>query len=409
METLLPVFTFLTGALIGGGAVFMLLRRQHAHQTATSQLLEERMQQQMKDTFEALAAGALQANSQHLMQLAQSTLGQHTATAAQQLDGKQQVITSTLTELRAQMQQQLTVVTEKLNLYEKERHSQFSTLGQQLQATHEHLTQLRTTTTDLKSALSNSRVRGQWGERMADDVLRLAGLQEHVSFRKQVTLTGAEGGKARPDLTFLLPGHRVIHMDVKFPLDHYLAWLEAPSVMEKDAAISAFRRAARTRIKEAATRDYRNASTAKGEEALDYVLVFIPNEQVYAFLLEHDPDLLGEAIRQHVILCSPTTLLAVLAVIRQAMENFSLERRTAEVQTLISQFQVQWQKFLDAHDSLGEHIHKLQNQFNTVLGTRKNMLERPLAKLALHMPEEADPTGTTPKLLNTLAADDRPN
>lgn len=402
---LIPLLTFLLGAACGAVLAWLATRRRGALEGK----VEERLQQHLRDTFGALAAKALEANSTHMLNLSQATLGQHTSAASQQLDAKQQVITTTLTDLKGQLTQQLTTVTERLGQLEKDRASQYSTLGQQLQHTHEQLARLSTTTADLKSALSNARVRGQWGERMADDVLRLAGLQEGVSYRRQGTLEGSEGTRSRPDFTFFLNGNRVIHMDVKFPLDGYLTYLEAPDDESRARARKSFTGAARNRIRETAAREYRTASTLKGEEPLDYVLVFIPNEQVYAFLLEHDADLLNEAIRQKIILCSPTTLLAVLAVVRQAMENFSLEKRTAEIQSLIAKFSDQWQKFMSAHDAVGEQIHRLQTNFNTLLTTRRTALERPLNKLSAHTQEDEADTPTPPLLGALTPREDLPN
>ena len=75
-------------------------------------------------------------------------------------------------------------------------------------------------------------------------------------------------------------------------------------------------------IKQLTTRDYINPA----ENTVDYVIMFIPNEQVYSFINEADITIMDEALKQKVILCSPFTLYAVLAVIRQAIENFNLER-----------------------------------------------------------------------------------
>ncbi len=89
------------------------------------------------------------------------------------------------------------------------------------------------TTQALRTALASPKARGQWGERMADDVLRAAGLIEGVSYRKQTAIAGG----TIPDVTFLLPqGDRVLHMDVKFPIDNYLRALEADTALEAEAA-----------------------------------------------------------------------------------------------------------------------------------------------------------------------------
>ena len=77
------------------------------------------------------------------------------------------------------------------------------------------------------------------------------------------------------------------------------------------------------------------------------VLLFIPNEQVYATIHEHDPGLLDEALAHKVVLCSPLTLFAVLAVIRQASESFRLEERSKEIVALLGGFAKQWDAFTD--------------------------------------------------------------
>ena len=78
---------------------------------------------------------------------------------------------------------------------------------------------------------------GQWGERMAEDVLRLAGFTEHVNYRKQ---TQVAGGTGRPDYTFDLPKGHVLYMDVKFPLASYLRYLEVGTDAERQAHLKRF-------------------------------------------------------------------------------------------------------------------------------------------------------------------------
>ena len=88
-----------------------------------------------------------------------------------------------------------------------------------------------------------------------------------------------------------------------------------------------FIRDAKQRVKEILTRGYIDPEHG----TLDYVLLFIPNEQVYGFIHEHAPDFLDDALRQKVVLCSPYTLFAILGVIRQTLENFNLSQKTNEI------------------------------------------------------------------------------
>ena len=231
---------------------------------------------------------------------------------------------------------------------------------------------LAETTQSLRQALANPRARGQWGERMADDVLRAAGLSEGVNYRKQSTTAAG----TVPDFTFLLPGDRVLHMDVKFPVDNYLRYLEAGSDRERDQHALAFVRDVRARIRELSGRVYIDP-----DGTLDAVLLFIPNEAVYAFAHQHDRDLLDTALRQKVVLCSPSTLFSVLAVVRQAVEQTRLQRTSDEILACLAAFEAQWGKFADALDKVGRSLDTVRRSWDDLSGTRRRQLERELDRV----------------------------
>jgi DNA recombination protein RmuC len=226
----------------------------------------------------------------------------------------------------------------------------------------------------LHTALANTKSRGQWGERMAEDVLRMSGFLEGFNYSKQKML---ESSQNRPDFTFFLPQDLKIHMDVKFPLDNYLLFLNTQNESEQVKFAGQFIRDVKNRIKEVTGRDYINPS----EHTVDFVLVFIPNEQVYHFIHETDQTILDDALRNKVILCSPITLYAILAIIRQSVENFNLEHTASEILGLMSQFQKQWQLFQISLEKMGKKIEETQKEYHMLITTRKNQLERPLQKI----------------------------
>ena len=86
-------------------------------------------------------------------------------------------------------------------------------------------------------------------------------------------------------------------------------------------------------------------------------------------------------MKKRVIVCSPITLFAVLAVIRQAVENFALEKTSNEILSLLGSFKKQWLKFRVGMDKLGKRIDDSQKEFNTLYNTRSNQLEKPLNKI----------------------------
>jgi DNA recombination protein RmuC len=360
----LGMFLFMGGVALGAAGAWWLGRQRLADAQAAQASLSQHAELLVK-----LAEDKLATHSSAVKESAQAELG-----------AKHGLIDQRLSVLNEQMTQKMAAVTTLVTELEKDRTTKFVALESKL-------TQLGTTTQGLHgstqalvNALSNSRVRGQWGERMAEDVLRLAGLQENIQYRKQGSLSGLEGGTARPDYTFLLPDARVLHMDVKFPLDNYLALLNAADDPARASAHKAFVADVKNRLKETTLRGYAKLA-GPGEVALDYVLVFIPNEQVYAYMMEHAPEVLEDALRQKLILCSPTTLLAVLAVIRQSADHFRVQAQAAGIHKLLGDIKHQWGLFDAEMTKMGSKIDDAQKAFQALSGTRTNMLDRQFAKL----------------------------
>jgi DNA recombination protein RmuC len=290
---------------------------------------------------------------------------------------------------------------------ERDRAEQYGALAGHLRVASEQTAKLADTTRALSDALGHPKARGQWGERMADDVLRLAGFAEGINYRRQ---TGLSGGGI-PDFTFLLPHGQVLHMDVKFPLDNYVRFLEAKSSDDARRLRSAFVRDVRQRVKELADRRYAGDGGPTGPNC---VLLFIPNEAVYAFLHEHDPGALDAALQSGVVLCSPLTLFAVLAVIRQAVDNFSLEQTSREILEVLGGFRAEWERFVTQMDVVGRRLESAQREFDALAGTRRRQLEKPLALVdelrrgagaappAIHRDEEEDDRGEEATILRPL-------
>ncbi len=334
------------------GLLFVALRRD------SSKGLDDRL----KLEFQSLTQAALKESREEL----ERELSRHSSAGSQELEGKKALIDQQLYSIKSE----LVRVTDLVRGIEKDREAKFGQLAEQIRNVGEQATALTASTNTLGAALANSRARGQWGERMAEDIFRLMGLREGVNYRKQRAM-GSNG--SIPDFTFLLPRGETLNMDVKFPLDNYVRFLES----EEDSDRSAFLRDVRQKVKEVSSRGY--IDTSQG--TLDYVLLFIPNESVYSFIHENDPSLLDDALKSKVIWCSPSTLYCVLAVVRQAVDNFAMEQTSNEIISLMGAFNEQWQRYQDSVVTLGNRLDSTQRAFEDVRGTRKRMLERPLGKI----------------------------
>jgi DNA recombination protein RmuC len=294
-----------------------------------------------------------------------------------ELDGKKALIDQQL----GAMNTELGKVGELVRGLDADRRTAFGQLANELQRQHEGLDALTENTRQLREALASQKVRGQWGERIAEDVLRLSGFLEGVNYLRQHTLADSGG---RPDYTFLMPNGLVMHMDVKFPLDNYLRYLDADSELEQRRYRDQFLKDVRDRVRELTGRSYLDATT----ETVDCLLLFIPNEQVYAFVQEHDRKLLDDALRHKIVVCSPLTLYAVLAVVRQAVDNFRLEKTSNEILKLLADFSQQWEKYVVQLDKVKQRFDAVGKEYDTLMTTRHRMLQRQLDKVEALQHEE---------------------
>ncbi len=283
--------------------------------------------------------------------------------AIAQMDVRKKEIDETVKSLSLQLEkyQQL------LRQIEEDRNRKYGNLETELKNTSAATLRLQESTNHLNNILGNVKLRGQWGERMAEDIIQYAGLIENINYTKQLANTSS----TKPDFTFLLPSQHKINMDVKFPLDNYLHMVNAAVIEQKEMYQKEFIRNVKERIKEIQNRDYINAS----EKTLDFVLLFIPNEQVFGFIQEKMPELMDLALKQKVVLCSPFTLYAMLSVIRQAHENFRYEKDLKEIIGLIEQFSKYYAAFKVRFETMGDAITKLNTQYQDILDKNFKQLD----------------------------------
>lgn len=337
---------------------------------AARSLSVDALVESLKASFGSLSLDVLSKSTEEFLKLADARLRTEREAGLSDLDAKKGLIDQQLQRMTAELEN----VSNLVRALERDRVEKFGELVSRLKTAGEQGNALLKTTNMLREALVSTKARGQWGERMAEDVLRVAGFIEHVNYEKQKKI---EGIGSRPDFTFLLPRGYKLNMDVKFPLDNYVRHLEAVSEMEKTRYLDRFLGDVKARIKEVTTRDYINPE----QNTVDYVLLFIPSEHLYAFIHDKDSRILDDGLKNRVIFCSPLTLFAVLAVVRQAVDNFALEQTSSEILSLLGSFKKQWGEFVKKLDGLGKRIEDTQKEYESLTTTRRRQLEKPLNKI----------------------------
>ena len=343
------IIVFVIGFSAGGLLIWFLKRKQ------IESVLDTR--EQLQTAFGDLSNQALIDNQKNFLDLAEDKFSTILGKSDDQLSKKKELIDLTLKEMK-----------EDLNNLSKNTVA----LKSQMEESRKNIGELNNTTSNLRQILSSSQARGQWGERMVEDILSFIGLSEGLNYKQQ-----QQAGKDRPDFTFFLPDEKSLNMDVKFPLDHYEKYIAADSEREKELEKKAFLKDVRNRVKEVAKRSYIDPENG----TVDYMLLFIPNESIYSFLNQEDAKLIDFSLEKKIILCSPITLYAILSLIRQAVSNFAMERKAGEMQVLVGLFRKQWQQFVGKVDSMGKSLSALSNHFEDLKGPRLRELEKPMERI----------------------------
>ena len=251
--------------------------------------------------------------------------------------------------------------------------AQNAAIREQLANTAKVTEGLQVSTEGLRSLLANNRLRGEWGEQVAEDLLMAAGFVEKVNYLKQATTA-----EARPDFTILLPDGYKLNIDAKFPFDDLITYQEAKTPADKKRALAAFNTAVRNKIREVSSKDYIDPEN----QTLDFVIMFIPNEMIFSFVYEKLPDINQYASERKVVLAGPFGLTAVLRMVLQAHRNFHHEKSLMQILGLIAKFQEEYEKFGDSMERLGKQLDTAQKTFMEVEGTRSRQLTRVVEQIS---------------------------
>jgi DNA recombination protein RmuC len=207
----------------------------------------------------------------------------------------------------------------------------------------------------------NHKMQGNWGEMILERLLEECGLQKGREYDTQINFTSTDGSRLIPDVIIHLPENKDIVIDAKCSLVDYERFCSTEDEVERKQYLTAHINALRTHIKTLSIKDYEKI---EGIKALDFVFIFIPIEAAFMLALQHEPALYREAYDRHIILVSPTTLLATLRTVdniwRYEKQNKHAERIAKEAGALHDQFVL----LLESMDDIGNALNKTQESYN---------------------------------------------
>lgn len=274
----------------------------------------------------------------------------------------------------------------KLDKTDRERISSFSKLKEAIENQAKETEKLSVTTESLKRVLSNNQMRGQFGEQVAENLLKMSGFVKGVDydFNKEQKSSGT-----RPDFVIYLPNKIKINVDVKFPYQNLQKMTETKDKATKVELEKNFERDVREKIKQVTGREYINPEG----DTVDFVVMFIPNEMIFSYIYEKMNDLWIDAMKQKVVLAGPFSFTAILRLVRQAYDNFKYQKNVQKIIGYIKNFEIEFTKYNEEFMKIGERIESLSKQYDSVNSTRTHQLTKSIDKIRL------EESSTSEKLL----------
>jgi DNA recombination protein RmuC len=323
------------------------------------ELLEE-SEARLRSAFDSLAVQTLRANSEMFLRMARETLGRDQVIAQSSLKERETAI--------ARLVEPLRVALEKTDAHvaalERERRDAFSSLRTQIEALTNGQSQLQRETRNLVTALRRPEVRGRWGELTLRRLVELAGMSEHCDFTEQLQVVG-EDGALRPDLVVHMPDSRDLVVDVKTPLDAYLEALEATTEEARQAQLKRHAQHVETRVRQLAAKSY----WAQFEHSPEFAVLFLPGDQFLGAALAERPDLLDAALKQNVIIATPSTLIALLKTVAYGWRQSAVAQNAAIIRELGQELYRRLGNFTGHLGRTGQRLGAAVEAYNAAVGS----------------------------------------
>jgi DNA recombination protein RmuC len=357
----------------------------------------EEAKRSMKETFDSLAAKALQDNNRNFLALAQLELGRQQGHATSNLEAKEQAIANLLTPIQAKFDE----FQQKVAGLERDSIEGRTELKAQIENLRSMNERLSTDAESLVTALKgSSKTQGDWGEFVLENLLQSAGLRRDFEYRVQKTLAREEGGNARLDVIIDLPDHRHIVIDSKLSLNSYSEYCSADTDETRKQALRAHIAAMRTHVKELSARKYQDLYQLR---SLDFVLMFVPIEPAFMLAIASDSKIWQEAWDHNVLVVSPSSLLCVVRTVAQIWRQ---ERQTRNVEAIAKRGRLLYDKFRgfvtdlleigrklgDAREAYDKAYEKLAKADGNLVWQAEKLVRlgiRPTRALPLTLVEEA--------------------
>ena len=235
---------------------------------------------------------------------------------------------------------------------------------------------IREDAVNLTNALKgNTKTQGDWGEMILERILENSGLTKGREYFIQETLKDESdrvirtenGNTMRPDVIVVYPDNRKVIIDSKVSLTAYVDYCNAETETEREVALKAHLLSVRKHIDELSARNYCDWC----DGALDFVMLFIPNESSYVLAMQSEPTLWHEAYRKRVLLLSSSNLIVSLKLTADLWSREYQNRHAQEIAERGAKLYDKCVAFLESLTAIGDNIQRTEESYRQALNRLK--------------------------------------
>lgn len=278
-------------------------------------------------------------------------------TAGNQFKASETAAGTRLEQLLAPVHDRLAKYEAAVGQVEKERQAAFGNLAGVLESLRVSNEGVKAEAARLSNSLRNApKARGRWGEQQLRNVLENCGLSEYADFQTEVSVSGEDGGRLRPDVIVRVPGGQSLVIDAKVSLNAYQDAFNAEDELARNAGLLAHAASLKAHINGLGNKAY----WTQFATAPEYVILFIPGEHFLAAALETDPALWDYAFEKRVLLATPTNLIAIARTVAAVWRQERMADQAREIAALGKELYTRMA-------TMGAHIARLGKNLDTAV------------------------------------------
>ncbi|WP_457913756.1 DNA recombination protein RmuC [Candidatus Gillettellia adelgis] len=215
-----------------------------------------------------------------------------------------------------------------------------------------------------KALKGSNKTQGNWGEVVLNRILESSGLREGHEYHTQVNILLDHQNRMQPDIIIHLPQGKDVVIDAKVSLIAYERYFNSDDETQRETLLNEHILSLRSHIRLLGKKDYQQLP---GLRSLDYVLLFIPLEPAFLLALNHDPELINEALKNNIILVSPTTLLVALRITTNLWRYEHQSQNSKNIADRAAKLYDKMRLFVDDISALGKNLEKAHDSYQQAI------------------------------------------